>query len=145
MVPPTEEAAFLTNFGSHTVTRINLATMAVDAMPIQVGRSPWGISLLPGGSRAAVANFYSGDLSILNLATSTEEKRIPLGADPLTNRPRRAKNVDATAASAARPAIVVVSDLSANLVMVIDPQAGTVLRSIEVGKAPYGLSFVPVH
>ena len=132
--------AYLTNFGARTITRINLDSLTIDAPPLEVGRSPWGMSLIPGSELAAVPNFYSGDLSIVDLSTNTIASRIPLSTGATA---ARAKASASAMATPARPPITVVSNLGANELLVVDTQAGHVLRSIEVGKAPYGVQFVP--
>jgi YVTN family beta-propeller protein len=45
----------------------------------KVGRFPEGIVVLPGGAKAYVANWFSGDVSVLDMVSGKELKRIVTG------------------------------------------------------------------
>ncbi|MCZ6691282.1 MAG: YncE family protein [Planctomycetota bacterium] len=148
--------AMISCFGSHKIYVIDLKE-GKSLAPIDVGRSPWGLALSRDGKSALVANFYSADASILRVSRRTTAKdnssevpiaeiaRIPIrSSDPVgatATIPRRIKNV----AFLGRPNIAVLSDLGRNEVLVLDITKKEVLRSIAVGKAPYGIAAVPRH
>jgi YVTN family beta-propeller protein len=143
VVPASSSWAFMSNFGAGVVTPYNLATFQLGA-PIPVGKSPWGVAATAEGDAVVIANFFENKISILNVAEKRVQSEVPLGTRP-TGSPsvpgggvtmRRAKNV----ATSAR--FIVASDLAANEILVIDRATLALLRSIPVGKAPYGLAFV---
>ena len=45
----------------------------------KVGRFPEGIVVEPRGAKAYVANWFSGDVSVLDVISGRELKRIPTG------------------------------------------------------------------
>jgi YVTN family beta-propeller protein len=137
VIPPSSRAAYLTNFGTHVVTWLDLDNLKVGGT-IPVGRSPWGLSASNDGSIAIAANFYSNELSILDLKSNKEQQRIKL-RDAAGKTSRRAKNT----AISDDGAIIAASDLAGNQVHAVDGRTGTVLRSVAVGRAPYGLAFLP--
>lgn len=148
-----DKYALITCFGSHAVYVIDLTNKAVLPKPVNVGRSPWGLSVSADGTSACVANFYDGTASVLNIDKVVD----PLGAatpvkettrfklekdDPIgggTKRPGRAKN----SAHSFDPNKVLMSDLAKNQVMVLNIKEQKVERVIKVGMAPYGIAFIP--
>ena len=49
---------------------------------VKVGRYPEGITILPDQSKAYVANWFSGYVSVIDIASAREIKRIACGAGP---------------------------------------------------------------
>jgi YVTN family beta-propeller protein len=49
---------------------------------VKVGKRPWGIVLSPDGKYLFSANGPSNDVSVVDLATDTEIKRIKAGESP---------------------------------------------------------------
>lgn len=140
VVPAIGDWAYMTNFGAGVVTPVHLVTFDLGA-PIPVGKSPWGIGTSIEGDIAAIANFFENKVSILNTQSRSVVQNVTLGSRPPagpegTVTMRRAKN---TAVSAR---LIVASDLAANEIIVIDRATHEILRTIPVGKAPYGLAFV---
>jgi YVTN family beta-propeller protein len=141
VVPAGQKFANVSSFGSHSILRINLNTFKVDTMP--VGRSPWGLATSDNGKILAAANFSSNEISILDAVNFTEKARIKLlmptnaaaGAG-ITAKPKNlAVNREGTG--------VVFSDLANNSINALDVSTGKVVKTIKVGKAPYGIAFLP--
>jgi Uncharacterized conserved protein len=175
VVPNDSDYAIVSCFGSHQLHVIDLRKLEA-LPPVEVGRSPWGLSASVDGKSVISANFYSGDVSILSVSappqfdsvdTATqglhhhfvapqtrrpdgngaspspiiERARIPLPhADPGEETSNtRPKNVAFTN----DPNVAVLTDLGRNEVLVLDIAAKKILRRISVGRAPYGVAFVP--
>jgi len=173
VVPKDSNHAIVSCFGSHQLSLIDLKKSEV-VQPIQVGRSPWGIGASVDGRTIIVANFYSGDASIvavnvppvegvgsigyqqgrtsfafanqslMHAATAplfVERARIPLmHTDSIGElSAARPKN----AAFTNDPNVAVLTDLGKNEVLILDIAAKKVSQRILVGKAPYGVAFVP--
>jgi YVTN family beta-propeller protein len=60
---------------------VDLASDSVIAN-VKVGVRPWGLALLPDGSRLYVANGPSGDVSVINTATRQVARTISTGELP---------------------------------------------------------------
>jgi YVTN family beta-propeller protein len=63
------------------VYRISLKTLTIDQV-IQVGLVPKYVAVTPNDRYLLVANWCSFDLSVVNIATGREIRRIPMGAYP---------------------------------------------------------------
>ena len=68
--------AYITNYGSNTVSVIATATNAVTAT-IPVGNEPFGVAVSRDGSRVYVANLYSNTVSVIATATNAVTATIP--------------------------------------------------------------------
>jgi YVTN family beta-propeller protein len=62
--------AYITNYGSDTVSVIDTATNGYVGSPIRVGDDPFGVAVTPDGSRVYVANQSSGTVSVIDTATN---------------------------------------------------------------------------
>jgi YVTN family beta-propeller protein len=71
----------VTNQHAATVTVIDATTLAI-AATIPVGRYPEGVAVL--GGFAYVANWFSDDVSVIDLATLKETRRLPVAEGPRT-------------------------------------------------------------
>ena len=80
-VSPDGSKAYVTNYGSNTVSVINTATNTVVGT-VPVGSSPWGVTFAAGGARAYVNNSGANNVSVINVATNTVVGTIPVGAQP---------------------------------------------------------------
>lgn len=141
--------ALVTCFGSHQVFPINLREMEV-LDPVDVGRSPWGIGVSSEGDKAVVANFYSGDASILEISRARLKKAHPVDETARISLVSRLKSGGGSTQRHAKNAaltsngkIAVMSDLANNEIMIVDLETQNILRTVTVGKAPYGIAFVP--
>jgi YVTN family beta-propeller protein len=173
VVPKNSNHAIVSCFGSHQLSLIDLKKFEV-MPPIQVGRSPWGIGASVDGRSIVVANFYSGDASIVTVnvpptqavnvakyqssgtsftsgnptmlyAATTplfvERVRIPLMRTDSIGELSAARPKNAAFTN--DPNVAVLTDLGKNEVLVLDIAAKKVSQRISVGKAPYGVAFVP--
>ncbi len=71
--------AYITNYGSNTVSVIDTATNTVTAT-IPVGIDPYGVAVTPDGSKVYVANVGSNTVSVIDTATNTVTATIPVGS-----------------------------------------------------------------
>jgi YVTN family beta-propeller protein len=69
-INPSGTFAYVSNYGSDTVSKIDLATNTV-AATIIVGDGPWGLAINPLGTFAYVSNDQNGTVSKIDLATNT--------------------------------------------------------------------------
>jgi YVTN family beta-propeller protein len=94
---PDGSAILVTNFGSHSVSIIDErrlrarlaaapAEAALDASDmstaVQVDTAPNGIAITTDSARALVTNYGSGSLSVIDIASRTMMKRLPVGDNP---------------------------------------------------------------
>ena len=157
---PGRPIALVTSFGSNCVDVIDLDTMTL-RRTIGVGRSPWGMAVaaVEGAPRVAVANFYSGTVTILESIGEDgrrSTRSLALVSDPPSQSPQgglaprtfELPSADGRTARGAKNAaftpsgdLLVVTDLATNEILVTNPDSGDTIRTISVGKAPYGLAF----
>ena len=137
--------AYVTVNAEHTVALVSLETMEV-SQKLRVGRAPWGISLSRDATIGVVANNRSSNATILG---EREAKGSGLSVLRTVNLGRRAKGTSSGVARAAKNvavtedmSIAVVTDLANNDIVLIGLDSGAVIRSIPVGKAPYGIAFL---
>lgn len=170
VVPKNSDYAIVSCFGSHQLFLIDLKKGEV-MEPLSVGRSPWGLGTSADGRSVVVANFYSGDASVVAVDVPeagpvrkvgqvpgaqnfTSNSAAPAAAPLFVERVRipLALTDSIGELSAARPKnaaftndpnVAVLTDLGKNEVLVLDIAAKKILRRIAVGKAPYGVAFVP--
>jgi YVTN family beta-propeller protein len=142
VVPPGSDLAFVSSFGSSAIYRINLKSLKADG-EIPVGRSPWGLAASGDGKSIVSANYSSNELSFMSVGSGADFKenaRVKLPA--FTGN----KGPDALAAKAknlvmsADGKFVVYSDLANNTINLVDSTNGKQIRSIAVGRAPYGIA-----
>jgi YVTN family beta-propeller protein len=125
------KTAYVSNFLADSVTMIDTATRQVKGT-IKSGKQPAMLSFVPGlgGTLLWIANTGSEEIWVVDPATRKLVQRLPAGGG--------AHGVVATPAGK-----VFVTNTTANNVMVLDAQAGTLLTTIAVGTNPNGLGFVP--
>jgi YVTN family beta-propeller protein len=63
------------------VYRVNVATLEIDAA-IKVGAVPKYVAVTPDGRYVLVTNWCTYDLSVIDTATNTEVRRLPMGPYP---------------------------------------------------------------
>jgi len=121
--------AYVTNFGSHNVSVIDIATNTI-ATSIPVGSQPRGAELSPDETKLYVANWGSYTVSVIDTATNTVTSTISVGHGP--------RNIvfspDGTRAY--------VTNDGSDSVSVIDTATNTV-TSIPVGDIPNGIAITP--
>lgn len=77
VIDPTSTFAFITNPVFNRVEVLRLATGTFEA-PIPVGSSPRGIDMSPAGDRLYVANRGGTQISVVDVAGRTEQRRIQI-------------------------------------------------------------------
>ena len=78
---PTAATAYVTNYGSSTVTPIDVATNH-PGTPIPVGNRPTGIAITPNGATAYVTNQGENAVTPIDVATNRPGTPIPVGNGP---------------------------------------------------------------
>ena len=84
VVSPDGARAYVTNFGSNSVSVINTATNAVDGTAITVGTRPVGVSLSKDGSLLYVAN-SNDTVSVVNTKTRATVATLQVDTAPEVN------------------------------------------------------------
>lgn len=136
-VAPDGQRVYVTMTGTNQVAVINANTTTNTytlGSTVPVGTSPRGITLNENGSRAYVANWTSGTVTVLDTSTATPAlvSTISVGTNPVGI----AANADGSR--------VYVSNYGSNSVSVLNPTAATPLvATIPVGTQPYGITLSP--
>jgi YVTN family beta-propeller protein len=76
------QTVYVANAAGKSVSVIDPQTGATLAPPIPVGQAPTSIAISPDGSRAVVANFFSGDVSIIDTSTNRTIGTVPVAYEP---------------------------------------------------------------
>ena len=127
---PSGTLAYVTNYGSGTVSLIDTATNTI-TNTINVGTNPEGVSLNSQGTLAYVVNDGSGTVNVINTATNTVINTITVGATPTGI----AFNPSGT--------LAYVTNEGSGTANVIDVATNTVINTITVGTTPEGVAFNP--
>jgi YVTN family beta-propeller protein len=143
VIPPGEDIAYVTVNARHVVIAVDTKTGAILG-PIAVGHNPWGAGPSTDGKVLLVANNRSADVTILknNSGKGTlmvAETTITTGAGG--KGPGAVMSAPKNVSVSANGQRGVVTDLANNEVMVLNLQNGTKIKTINVGKAPYGIEF----
>ncbi len=131
-VNPAGTKAYVGNWGSGTVSVIDIATNTVTATVNNVGWQPWGVAVNPAGTKVYVANTGGGTVSVIDTATNTVTATVPVGSYPYGV----AVNPDGTK--------VYVANGNSKTVSVIDAATNTVTATVPVGSIPYGVVVNPM-
>jgi YVTN family beta-propeller protein len=131
---PDGSLLFTSNIGTDSVTAVQRATggQAWVVTRIAVGKGPEGIDLSPDGRELWTAHSRDGGVSIIDAAT----KQVTSTLDIRTKRSNRLRFTP-------DGRHVLVSDLDAGELIVIDAAARKELKRVTVGKAPSGILVVP--
>lgn len=81
-ISPDGQKAFVANYGSGTVSVIDMATPTATPGTINVGSNPRNIAFTPSGAKAYVTNFGSNSVSVIDVPTNTVSSTITVGASP---------------------------------------------------------------
>ena len=125
-----DEYAYVTNYGSGSVSVINTSTHeVVETITEDLGPSPWGVSLTRDGAFAYVAH-YGGSISVIDTATFDVSDTIAVGGaiSGISVTP------DGTHAY--------VNNYTSGLVSVIDTSTHEVV-TVNVGNGPDGIAMTP--
>lgn len=127
---PGEQFAYVTNWGSGTVSVIDTATSAVEAS-ITVGTNPAHVVLSPDGMRAYITqNASPSAVSVIDTSTRAVVATIPGGSQP----EGIALSPDGTRAY--------VAHYGGNLLWIVDADANAVIQSIPMNR-PWNVSLSP--
>jgi YVTN family beta-propeller protein len=121
--------AFVPDFGNGTVLRVN--TVTEEFTSIGVGPLPFGVAVLPDGSRVYVTNQGDNSVSVISVAEGKTLATITVGRFPLGI---------AVAPDGKRVYVANSRDVTLS---VIDTSTNTLLSSIRVGARPRGVAVDP--
>jgi len=82
VMAPDGKSLYFTNNQNSSVTRVNLATKTVSAIP--VGGGPYGIAINSMGTRLYVACSQAGEVDIINTSNNAVIKTLPTSGSPFT-------------------------------------------------------------
>jgi gliding motility-associated-like protein len=121
--------AYITNYGSNTVSVINTATNTI-VSTIPVNKNPGAVIVSHDGSKAYISNFTSGNISVINTTTNTIISTInvynPYGAAISTDDSR-----------------LYVSNLGGSKISIINTATNTIIATIPIVSNAYGLCLTP--
>ena len=116
--------AYVTNINTNTVSVIN-TEMNTEITTVPVGSRPIALAVTPDGTQVYVANQNSGSVSVINTATNNVTT-IAVGIGP--------------SGVAINGTLVYVTNQGSDTVSVIDTTNNTVIATIPVGVAPFGVA-----
>ena len=122
--------AYVTNFGSGTVTPINTVTNTA-CRPVNLSGVPNALAITPDGRTAYVTNAISGTLTPVTIATGIADLPITVGERPVrhSHHPRRDQGIRG-------------NDISGT-VTPVTTVTNTAGHPIRVGNAPLGIAITP--
>jgi YVTN family beta-propeller protein len=135
MVLPTKDARtlFTSNIGGDSVSAIEqTAGGAWTQTVIPVGKGPEGIDLSPDGRQVWSAHSRDGGVSIIDVASKTVVQTIAVGT-------RRSNRIKLTPDAK----FVLISDLDAGELIVLDAAARQEIKRLPLGKMPEGILIPP--
>jgi YVTN family beta-propeller protein len=122
------------NISANTIAIFERATTKADwnETVVPVGRGPEGFDVSPDGRSIWAAHSQDGGVSIIDIAT----KKVVATLDLKTGRSNRLKFTP-------DGAHVLISDLNAGEIVVVDVKRHEVVKKITVGKSPEGILMAP--
>ena len=125
---------FTTNIGSDTVTVMERGSnpLAWNLATIPVGKGPEGFDISPDGGELWAAHSRDGGVSIIDVAS----KKVTQTLDLRTKRSNRLKFTP-------DGRLVLISDLDAGDLVVVDAKTRTEVRRLPLGRSPEGVLVVP--
>jgi YVTN family beta-propeller protein len=123
---------FTSNIGSNTVGIFDRSSSEWTQTLVAVGAGPEGLDQSPDGKELWSAHSRDGAISIIDVAT----KKVALTFDAKTRRSNRLKFTN-------DGALVLVSDLGAGELVVIDAHKRTERTRLALGRAPTGILIPP--
>jgi len=130
VTPVPQGFAYIANSGSNTVSVVNTVTNAIVAT-IPVGKTPFGVSLSPDGSKVYVTNENSNTVSIINTLSNTVVATIAAGNTPYGVLVSPDGNE------------LYITNENSNTITVISTATNAIIATIPVGSKPEGLAFSP--
>jgi YVTN family beta-propeller protein len=132
-ITPDGTHAYVTDYGSASVSVIATATNTVVGTPIPVGNLPGGVAVTPDGTQVYVANVYSGTVSVIATASNTVVATVPAWAP-------------GGIAFTPDGKFAYVTDGGTSSVVSVFATAGTpptLVTTIGVGTGPFGIAITP--
>jgi YVTN family beta-propeller protein/beta propeller repeat protein len=127
----TEAYAYITNYYSNNVSVIDTTTNSVKAT-VNVGTSPFGAAINPGGTKVYVTNYRSDTVSVIDTTTNNVTATVDVGSHPV-----------GIAVSPDGSKVYVANELN-QTVSVIDTATNNVAATItNVGMYPFGVAISP--
>jgi phospholipase C len=143
-VSPDGAHAYVTDPDHDAVLVIDTARLQ-PASRIPVGRTPWHVVFGPGGRTAYVTNANDNTVSAIDTARRRVIATIPLGAGTTTDAETTFTQLNQipTALGLSPDGKIWVTCNASSSVVVIDPAANTVVKSIDIGLGdePTGIAF----
>ena len=127
---PSGALAYVTNYGSGTVSVINTATNTT-TNTITVGKNPRGVAFSPSGALAYVTNGGSDNINVIDTATNTVTNTIAVDIAPYD------------VAFSPSGTLAYVTNAGSSSVSVINTATNTITNTINVGSDPIGVAFSP--
>lgn len=127
---PATSHAYVTNFGSDTVSVIDELSNAIVAT-VSVGSEPNRVAITPDGAFAYVSIYSGNTVSVIATATNSVVATIPVGENP------------AGVVITPDGAFAYVANVNDNSVSVIATTTNTVVTTIPVGNSPQGIAVTP--
>ena len=131
VTPSIAPLAYITNYGSNSVSVINTANESVIAT-IPVGGLPIGIAVSRDGTRAYVANYNDNTVSVINAITNKVMATISAGI-----------SFPYCVAVSPVGGLAFVGNRGSENVAVINTASNTVTATIPVGSQPFGITVSP--
>jgi YVTN family beta-propeller protein len=124
---------FTSNIGSNTISIIDAAASASGGQTVvRVGAGPEGLDLSPDGRELWTAHSTDGGVSVIDVAARKVVQTIDVGT-------RRSNRLKFTRDGA----LVLISDLDAGDIVVVDAKSRRVTRRIPVGRMAEGILIAP--
>ena len=147
---PDGSTLWVTNREADTVSVVDTAKLVV-AATLPSAAFPIRAASTPDGKTVLVSNAKSGELAIFDAATRAERKRIRMALDPASSEGRLFG--DEMGQSPVPIGIVVhpsgktayVANAHADVIAVVDIDAGRVTGTLKAGKEPDGMAHSPVR
>jgi YVTN family beta-propeller protein len=130
LVRPGGSPIVTTNIGSDTVSILELGTSPPvwTVTTLQVGKGPEALDVSPSGAELWVAHSRDGGVSVIDLATRTVAATVDL-------RTKRSNRLKFTPDGR----FVLISDLDAGDLVVVDARTRTEVRRLPLGRSPEGI------
>jgi len=126
--------AYVTNYASSTLSKIDLTSGAVTGTAISVGQNsePFGLAITPDHTKAYVTNSNTGSVAVVNVESNTVVvPAIAVGATPFA------------VAITPNGSTAYVPNYSSNTVSVISTQSNAVVDTISMPGNPFAVAITP--
>ena len=129
-ITPDGNYAYVTNYGSGTVSVIDISTNTVTTT-VTVGTNPVGVAITPDGNYAYVTNNGSGTVSVIDTSLNTISTTVTVGSYPYA------------VAITPDSSYVYIANSGSGTVSVIEISSNTVTTTVTVGTDPYAVAITP--